>query len=371
MNAKSIRCPFIVTSLALLSLCGCPAQNGGGDGSGMETRFNLPLAAAVGAVEIQGGEMTTFRQTFDLPGLMGPLESVTIDLADTLNSAEVTMLDDDMKRQATAQNSSSTVTYRVGTMEQAETVCETGVLYGPFIVALDANDQPTSIDPPTSALTAASVEVINTGQFSVCVQVMSKRRAMVSVGNLAVDATAESSGDCASPSNFAGDWQAEFICTDSCDPEGFGGEFATTITQEGNQASYSDGQATFSGRVCGNVFTFSANEGAGFVETGTLTLNTDGSATRQSHYRNNDTPNCEGDCQDTFTRTDGGGGNDDHICGNGVIESGEACDDGNTIPGDGCNACQLETGDCVPFGGQCTDDADCCDDFPCIDGICI
>ena len=33
-------------------------------------------------------------------------------------------------------------------------------------------------------------------------------------------------------------------------------------------------------------------------------------------------------------------------CGNGFIQSGETCDDGNTIPGDGCSAtCQIECGD--------------------------
>lgn len=334
-------------------------------------RFNLPLSMVVAPVEVQAGEMTTFRQSFDLVGLMGPLESVTINMTATLESVDLTMLDGGMmKTQTAAQGASSVVTYRVGAASEADTVCETGIAYGPFTVSLDANDQPASINPPTSALTSASVEVINTGQFALCVQVMSPRRAMVAVGNLAVDVVMQSeSGDCASPSNFAGSWRAEYTCTSSCDAEGFGGEFTTTITQEGDQASYNDGEATFSGRVCGNVFSFSAEAGFGFTETGTLTLNTDGSASRVSQFRSTDAPICEGDCEDTFTRTDGGSGAS--ICGNFIVEEGEACDDGNTVPGDGCNTCQLETGDCVPFGGPCGDDADCCNDFPCIDGICI
>ena len=335
-------------------------------------RFNLPLAMVVAPVEVQAAETTTFRQTFNLTGLMGPLESVTIDMATTLDAVTVTMLDDaPPKNSVRAQGAESMVTYRVGSMAEADTVCETGVAYGPFRVTLDAQDQPTSVDPPSSALTTASVQVINSGQFSLCVLCTSPRRAMVAVGNLAVDVAMRSpSGNCEPVTDFSGTWRAEFTCTSSCDPEGFGDEFTTTITQAGNQASYTDDQATYSGTVCGNVLTFSVAAGAGFSETGTLTLNTNGTAARVSHYRNGTAPFCEGDCADTFTRVDGGGG-EDHICGNGVIESGEGCDDGNTLPGDGCNACQLETGDCVPFGGSCTDDADCCDDFPCIEGTCI
>ena len=39
------------------------------------------------------------------------------------------------------------------------------------------------------------------------------------------------------------------------------------------------------------------------------------------------------------------------MCGNGAIEAGEACDDGNTAAGDGCNAtCQIEG--CFQCSGQ-------------------
>lgn len=48
------------------------------------------------------------------------------------------------------------------------------------------------------------------------------------------------------------------------------------------------------------------------------------------------------------------------ICGNGVLEAGEACDDGNMTPGDGCNSrCDLESGACgnavVEAGEDCDD----------------
>jgi len=47
------------------------------------------------------------------------------------------------------------------------------------------------------------------------------------------------------------------------------------------------------------------------------------------------------------------------VCGNGLIEQGEACDDGNTVPGDGCNA------DCLKENGQV-----CSDRNQCESGVC-
>ena len=42
------------------------------------------------------------------------------------------------------------------------------------------------------------------------------------------------------------------------------------------------------------------------------------------------------------------------LCGNGVIDPGEACDDMNTMPGDGCSAiCQ------IPAGWTCTGTPNC------------
>ncbi|MFH1787195.1 MAG: DUF4215 domain-containing protein [archaeon] len=56
------------------------------------------------------------------------------------------------------------------------------------------------------------------------------------------------------------------------------------------------------------------------------------------------------------------------VCGNGILESGEECDDGNQISGDGCSSdCECE----MPAEPECWDDEDCNTGYSCVEGICI
>jgi cysteine-rich repeat protein len=56
------------------------------------------------------------------------------------------------------------------------------------------------------------------------------------------------------------------------------------------------------------------------------------------------------------------GGCDQPTCGNGVVETGEACDDGNTTSGDGCSStCQVEEHTCV-CGNGVVETGETCDD---------
>src|SRR5262249_5298893 len=53
------------------------------------------------------------------------------------------------------------------------------------------------------------------------------------------------------------------------------------------------------------------------------------------------------------------------LCGNGVIDVGEQCDDGNTLDGDCCSAaCRFET-------GSCNDGNACTAGDTCLAGVCI
>jgi cysteine-rich repeat protein len=52
----------------------------------------------------------------------------------------------------------------------------------------------------------------------------------------------------------------------------------------------------------------------------------------------------------------GGGGGGGPLCGNGVVDAGEACDDGNAVDADGCGTgCEIDHGAQTPFQRRCID----------------
>jgi hypothetical protein len=65
------------------------------------------------------------------------------------------------------------VTVHLGGFDDLATVCDTGESYGPFEVTLDENFQPVSISPASVTLSQISIELLNTGKFSFCLDVLS------------------------------------------------------------------------------------------------------------------------------------------------------------------------------------------------------
>ncbi|MGI9317628.1 MAG: hypothetical protein ACR2QW_09875, partial [bacterium] len=78
-----------------------------------------------------------------------------------------------------------------------------------------------------------------------------------------------------------------------------GGPITLTVNQNGDEATYSDGSASYSGFVCGDVFSFRGGNTA-YDESGKLTLTGPNSATKTSFFRQS--PFCSGSCTDYLTR---------------------------------------------------------------------
>ena len=80
--------------------------------------------------------------------------------------------------------------------------------------------------------------------------------------------------------------------------------------------------------------------------------------------------NCVWVCPDMQAPDGDGLCSEAEACGDGVLNAGEQCDDGNGDNGDGCdNACQLETSDCN--GDLDCDDSNLCTFDSCVNGICV
>jgi len=107
---------------------------------------------------------------------------------------------------------------------------------------------------------------------------------------------------CGIPSDFSGTWTGTYECTFRTAECGgtFGGDITFEVEQDGCSATYSDGEASYPGRVCGDVFTFDGG-GPGFTESGTLTLVTPNTARKESIFVNTD-GGCTGDCNDNLFR---------------------------------------------------------------------
>lgn len=106
---------------------------------------------------------------------------------------------------------------------------------------------------------------------------------------------------CGSPSDFSGTWTGTYECTpDPTCGEPSGGPITLEVTQNGCSATYTDGEATFAGSVCGDVFEFEGG-GDGYTESGTLMLVAPNMAMKESRY-DNTVGDCGGDCADDLSR---------------------------------------------------------------------
>jgi cysteine-rich repeat protein len=65
-------------------------------------------------------------------------------------------------------------------------------------------------------------------------------------------------------------------------------------------------------------------------------------------------PEDERRTRDSAAGAGGSGEKDEPTCGDGAIQQGEECDDGNTSPGDGCDACVVECGIAPEFKDETT-----------------
>ena len=187
----------------------------------------------------------------------------------------------------------ATATLRVGS--DPATVCEAGVLYGPFEVS---HGTTLVVSPETVVADETALQIINSGSMVICLTIVPNIDALLSVDAVAMDIT---EGRCDSPANFAGTWTGTYECGNSCLGP-FGGNIQLTVSQTGTEASYTDqGGDTFTGVVCGDMFRFEY-VGEGFFERGTLTLDGPNAATKRSTWRESSPPYCGGDCVDYLTR---------------------------------------------------------------------
>ena len=178
------------------------------------------------------------------------------------------------------------VSLRIGTATDAN-VCETGELYGPYIVTNNTleGDQSVSATSPT-------LRLANMGDLTVCMIITSPVDATL---NLNADSLTMATTECnEAPANIAGYWTGDYSCTSNCGNSN--GEVHIEIKQDNYSATYTDSEASYEGTVCGNTYKYSGS-GPGYTESGTFVLNSDGTGSKTSTYVYTD-GSCSGNCSD-------------------------------------------------------------------------
>jgi len=166
-------------------------------------------------------------------------------------------------------------------------VCQTGELYGPYTVSggsVEGGDTATASQP--------TLRLTNMGALSVCMIITSPVNASL---DLQADKVFVETDDCKqTPVYLGGVWEGDYSCESLCGNEN--GTVRLTLLQDEYSATYTDGSASYEGTVCGNIFEFSGG-GTGYTESGTITLNSDGTASKTSRYQST-VDACTGTCSD-------------------------------------------------------------------------
>ena len=286
--------------LFMMLITGCSSDNPVAPKTNTPYHLVAPLENAIVNLPLTANQPTTFSFTLQLPPDIPLLTAAEIDIAGTLDHVSINGIPlwKLIARKAArllggAEDVGATATLRVGSDPQ--TVCEAGVLYGPFEVSHGTS---LVVSPESVTVDESTLQIINLGAMTVCMTITANVDATLSVDAVAMDIA---EGNCSSPSNFAGTWNGTYECGDSCNTL-FGGNIQLVVTQSGTEASYTDdGGDSFSGVVCGNMFRFEYT-GTDFVERGTLTLDGPNIATKRSTWRSTTEPYCGGDCVDYLTR---------------------------------------------------------------------
>lgn len=147
----------------------------GGCGQSARIPASLALGGGLGEFEVSAGETTQNSGAGDLGESTLKIRSGAI----SLDPDDITFIpaDDSGSKPWTnyqATGGAFSVTAAVAGSDESETVCDTPVNeYGPFVVTLDENNEVASIEPASIEFEQDTVDLVNSGAFSLCITIES------------------------------------------------------------------------------------------------------------------------------------------------------------------------------------------------------
>lgn len=164
-----------------LGTCVLAWQLAGCTGSPLQTSVDFNLGESLGEFEVTADEPKDNSGTsqFDTPVTIGrgSLE---------LKPSAITVTPSGAPKEVGTIQAESTlvVTVWIAPADEIDTVCGGGEEYGPFNVTLDDNNVPTAVEPSRVTFTQETIGLLNGGEFSLCVRVVSPIDGTVTIESL-------------------------------------------------------------------------------------------------------------------------------------------------------------------------------------------
>lgn len=165
--------------VSLLTIEGCTP-------SALRRQVNLGLNNSQATFNVEAGvaARNTGSYSFDNGGITIGSGSIALDpAAITFTPADA---GGKIRVAQQASNSTMTVTVWIDGPDALATVCETGEDYGPFTVTL-VDNVPVSISPNTVELSRPTINLLNSGSFTLCIEVLSELTGTVTINRLVLD----------------------------------------------------------------------------------------------------------------------------------------------------------------------------------------
>jgi|GEM_PF-6796293 len=301
---KSRTCMFTAGFLAAAAAAWVISCGGGsGDSDG---KIILDIGSQGENIPLMAGETSIpFTVNHDAGRFKGPFGSLALDLQENI----AWILFDPGVVPGSAPGKTvplmtpgGSLTPRIAPAEAVDFVCEEGEIYGPFLITLDDQYQPVNVEPSSAKANTHTLDIINIGSYSVCIQVTSPVDSEVTLDRIEFSA-----GPCEEdPEDISGTWEGTYTCEGNC-PE-YDVPVELVITQnpaDPSRASYTDDlEGTYGGRVCSRRFSFRGGTES-YNESGTFVMDPDGTtASKTSTYREIPPGTCYGTCTDFLTRAE-------------------------------------------------------------------
>ncbi len=149
--------------------------------------IDVPLSASLAEFSVQGGAAAKSSGTasFETGGIS--VGRGTIELDPSVITVTPANGAGSKGRLNYQETSTLTITVWIAPIDDADTVCDTGEQYGPFDVTLDENYVPVSISPSSVTLSQTTLDLLNAGQFSLCIEVASPIDGTVTIASLTLN----------------------------------------------------------------------------------------------------------------------------------------------------------------------------------------